>query len=231
MQESAPSPVPPVPPIPTKSDKPSGNSEFVLNTNQNSNLFTDLLHQTNSSATENPNPIAAVSKEEEEKGEDDDEEAELKRVEDEFIKTMASLEEAKVAEMRKQTNDEMKQAMRRRSASVGLYSGSEFIVQVNRVQTKLESGPNGWKPPRDSLVLALRLTHRLYGLVRRIAFVHASEQAKLDPSSVPDEFKKGSEEELLPSTVRMFCDEENTVTDSALELAALCLSKYAREAD
>lgn len=228
MKVSAPSPVPPVPPTHSVPEprKPSGKgSGFVLNTNRNANLFTDLLNQTNSST--------AVPKREEEKGEDDDdnEEAELKRVEDEFIKTMTSLEDAKVAATRKQTNDEMKEAMRRRSASVGLYSGPEFIVQVNRVQAKLESGPNGWKPPRDSLVLALRLTHRLYGLVRRIAFVHASEQAKLDPSSVPDEFKKGSEEELLPSTVRMFCDEENTVTDSALELAALCLSKYAREAD
>ena len=102
------------------------------------------------------------------------------------------------------------------SASFGTYAGPELDSDVNRLIGDVGNPDlKGWKPPRDSVVLALRLTHRIYDLIRNIAF-HRN----------PDLKGLQDESEITPRQVRQFCADERAVPQSALELAASLLKKY-----
>lgn len=72
----------------------------------------------------------------------------------------------------------------------------------------------GPRPSRDSVMLVLRTTHRLYKGVRAVAFAH-----KL--------YSVSSADKLRPVDVRNFCQDASATAKSALELAASCIKLYA----
>ena len=113
-----------------------------------------------------------------------------------------------------------------------VYAGEEFDFEINRIQSKFEADSNStWKPPRDSVVLATRVTHRLYELCRNVVFKTAMRQKEqLGVDSIDPNLKVENETLLLPATVRNFCGQgpENGETRTSLELAAMLLSKLAK---
>ena len=124
--------------------------------------------------------------------------------------------------------DGARAGMKRASASVGAYGGNAFDFDADRLASYIASKSDGWKPPRDTLVLALRMTHRLYELARGVAYQHTREQANAGVGGLDADLLKPDESLVPPYAVRRFCGDPNP-TESALELAASCLKKYASE--
>jgi len=112
------------------------------------------------------------------------------------------------------------------------YAGKEFDYEIDRMQSLFEADSNStWKPPRDSVVLAVRVTHRLYELCRNVVFKTAMRQKQeLGVASIDPKLNVENATLLLPATVRNFCGPlpQNGETKTSLELAAMLLSKLAK---
>ena len=116
------------------------------------------------------------------------------------------------------------------AASFDVYAGVEFVNDVDRLQSRFQQDNPSlrWKPPRDSLVLAIRLTHRMYDLVRSIAFKRTKQQ-KAKGLEFDRDLDKENESLVLPATVRRFCNGKYEKTLSALELAASALKRVCED--
>jgi hypothetical protein len=115
----------------------------------------------------------------------------------------------------------LKNSLSQGTFSVDAYVGKDFNFDVSRLQDSFKAESKGakWSPPRDSVVLAVRLTNRLYELVRRIVYMR---DKSFESSGV-------SEDEIRPAQVRNYCGPgpENGETKSALELVAVLLQTFA----
>lgn len=99
--------------------------------------------------------------------------------------------------------------------STGESDTASTFDQAEMLQDRMAA--QGPRPSRDSVILVLRTTHRLYTGVRAVAFAH-----KL--------YAVSSAEKLQPSDVRNFCQDSEATAKSALELAASSLKLYTPKA-
>lgn len=169
------------------------------------------------------------------KAEEDPKQLELKRRQGEQAKKEA---EALINQLRKNLNpssdsedsdveaaianyETLKNSLSQGTFPVDAYVGQDFNFDVSRLQDSFKAESKGatWSPPRDSVVLAVRLTNRLYELVRRIVYMR---DKSFESSGVP-------EDEIRPAQVRNYCGPgpENGETKSALELVAVLLQTFA----
>ena len=115
----------------------------------------------------------------------------------------------------------LKKSLSQGTFPVDAYVGQDFNFDVSRLQDSFKAESNGatWSPPRDSVVLAVRLTNRLYELVRRIVYMR---DKSFESNGIP-------EDEIRPAQVRNFSGPgpENGETKSALELVAGLLQTFA----
>lgn len=117
------------------------------------------------------------------------------------------------------------------SASFELYAGKEFDREIDSIIAIIKGkSNNSWAPPRDSLVLSARVSHRLYELCRNVVFKLAQD-AKAKGRPIHSELDVEHAALLLPATVRNFCGQgaENGETKSSLELAAILLRAIAEK--
>lgn len=99
--------------------------------------------------------------------------------------------------------------------NIGIKASAARNTEVTQLQDLMSAKAGGYRPTRDSAMLAVRISHRLYEAVRLVAYVHAHDNL---PSAA----------DLTPQLVRNFCEQPAVTTHSALELAASCLELYAR---
>lgn len=91
--------------------------------------------------------------------------------------------------------------------------GAEDLVNAVTARIKAEKG---YIPVRDSIVLAMRVTERLYQAVRDAGFCRASESDRLGIENVDN---------VTQAMVRSFCGHPNITAKSALDLVSLFLTR------
>jgi len=150
---------------------------------------------------------------------------ERKKAEDEKALEMTRKESLASLRRSMAQSDSDSDALAPGSVSIGVKATGQIAARVQLLQDRIAA--KGYRPSRDTAMLVIRTTERLYEAVRLVAF-ERMQTLKSTGLPIDAQFDVARADLVLPAAVRNFCQDPTVTTGSALELAASCLKQYAR---